>query len=101
MSCGKPHEVDCAQILDQMYVYLDHEMSEQEDVAKVRQHLEECRPCLEQYGLEQAVKSVVARCCRNETAPEALRHKVLGRIAAARAQMSDNQMRDNQMRGGA
>ena len=36
----------------------------------IRHHLDECAPCLREYGIEQEVKALVARCCGNETAPE-------------------------------
>ena len=44
MSCGDPHDMDCARAIEQVYVYLDGEMPD-EDCAEVRRHLEECAPC--------------------------------------------------------
>jgi mycothiol system anti-sigma-R factor len=79
MSCGHPHETDCASVLDRVYEYIDHEMAE-DDCATVQRHLDECAPCLAEYGLEQAVKSLVHRTCGCETAPEQLRLKVLSKI---------------------
>jgi mycothiol system anti-sigma-R factor len=84
MSCGSPHEVDCSEVLDQVYLYLDHEMPAPGEYDKVRHHLDECSPCLRQFGLEQAVKAVVHRCCGGENAPEALRVQVLARIRQVR-----------------
>lgn len=78
MSCGKAHEVDCASVLASVYLYLDAEI-DAGDCETVRRHLDECGPCLRQYGLEQAVKALVSRSC-TESAPDALRAKVLGRI---------------------
>jgi mycothiol system anti-sigma-R factor len=77
MSCGHPHD-DCASVLEHVYEYIDHEMAA-DDLATVKQHLDECSPCLAEYGLEQAVKALVQRCCC-ETAPEELRAKVLSKI---------------------
>ena len=79
MSCGNPHDVDCAEILDKVYAYLDNEISADE-VVKVRHHLDECAPCLRQYGLEQVVKALVARSCGRDPAPAGLRAKVITRI---------------------
>jgi mycothiol system anti-sigma-R factor len=76
MSCGNPHEVDCSRVLEEVYLYLDGELDETEQ-ALVRVHLEECAPCLRKVGLEQAVKTLVARSCRGETAPPGLRSRVL------------------------
>lgn len=85
MSCGKPHEVDCRDVLDRVYTYLDDEL-EEVDCVEIRQHLDECGPCLREFGLEQAVKELVHRCCGKDTAPEELRLKVMARIEEARAQ---------------
>lgn len=82
MSCGHPHD-DCASVLEHVYEYIDHEMDD-DDCATVKQHLDDCSPCLAEYGLEQAVKSLVHRCC-SEVAPEELRAKVLDKIRQVQA----------------
>jgi mycothiol system anti-sigma-R factor len=81
MNCGHPHETDCASVLEHVYEYIDQEMAD-DDLATVKEHLEECTPCLAEYGLEQTVKALVHRCC-SETAPEDLRVKVLSKIRQA------------------
>jgi mycothiol system anti-sigma-R factor len=79
MSCGNPHDMDCAEVLALVYGFLDGEVDEaQKD--RIREHLDECTPCLRQYGLEQAVKSLLARSCGCEHAPERLRTQVVARI---------------------
>ena len=84
MSCGNPHETDCSEVLDHLYEYLDREMSDG-DCAKFEEHFGECNPCLEKYGLEQAVKKLVKRCCGHDDVPGDLRSKVLTRIDRIRA----------------
>lgn len=84
MSCGDPHEKDCSEVLDHLYEYLDREMPEGE-CADFQVHLDECSPCLEKYGLEQAVKKLVKRCCGHDDVPSDLRSKVMGRIDLIRA----------------
>ena len=79
MSCGHPHETDCSEVLDLVYDFLDGEVSEA-DRARIVQHLDECQPCLRQYGLEQAVKALVHRSCACEHAPERLRVQIVTRI---------------------
>ena len=86
MSCGKPHEVPCSEVLARLESYLDREIEEQ-GFAQIRQHLDECGPCLREYGLEDVVKRLVHKCCGSETAPSELRVKVLGRIQAVRAEL--------------
>jgi len=83
MSCGHPHEDDCASVLEHVYEYIDQEMAD-DDLATVKQHLEDCTPCLAEYGLEQTVKALVHRSCC-ETAPEELRAKVLTKIRQVQA----------------
>ncbi|HEX5569152.1 MAG TPA: mycothiol system anti-sigma-R factor [Streptomyces sp.] len=84
MSCGEPHETDCAEVLDHLYEFLDREMPHVDRV-KFEEHFEECSPCLEKYGLEQAVKKLVKRCCGHDDVPADLRSKVMGRIEMIRA----------------
>ncbi|MGW7414090.1 mycothiol system anti-sigma-R factor [Streptomyces sp. NPDC054863] len=84
MSCGDPHETDCSEVLDHLYEFLDKEMPDGE-CTKFEEHFEECSPCLEKYGLEQAVKKLVKRCCGSDDVPVDLRSKVLGRIDLIRS----------------
>ena len=77
MSCGEPHETDCSEVLDHLYEFLDREMPDS-DCAKFKEHFDECSPCLEKYGLEQAVKKLVKRCCGHDDVPTDLRAKVHG-----------------------
>ncbi|GLU46730.1 mycothiol system anti-sigma-R factor [Nocardiopsis ansamitocini] len=86
MTCDGPHATPCSEVLGKVYDYIDGELGE-EGCADIRQHLNECSPCLREYGLEEAVKKLVAKCCGCDPAPEDLRGKVLGRLAAARADM--------------
>lgn len=83
MSCGNPHDTPCSEVLADVYAYLDGEIDDATR-ARVKQHLDECNPCLRQYGLEQVVKSLVARSCGCEHAPERLRVSVMARIQQVR-----------------
>jgi len=94
MSCGKPHEVPCSEVLARVYSYLDGEIEEQ-GFAQVRQHLDECGPCLREFGLEEAVKRLVHKCCGHEPAPSGLRAKVMIRIQAIRAELEVTESRPN------
>lgn len=86
MSCGDPHDVPCSEVLDRIYAYLDGEI-DATNCAQIRQHLDECGPCLREYGLEEAVKRLVHRHCGCEPVPGDLRAKVLVRIRAIRAEV--------------
>jgi mycothiol system anti-sigma-R factor len=80
MGCGKPHETDCREVLAEVYVYLDLECDDDRRM-RIRDHLDECSPCLREYGIEREVKALVARCCGNETAPAALRERLRIQLA--------------------
>lgn len=79
MSGDPSHPTDCSEVLDHLYEYLDREMPDG-DCDKFREHIDECSPCLEKYGLEQSVKQLVKRCCGQDEVPSDLREKVLERI---------------------
>ena len=79
MSCGNPHETDCSQVIAEVWLLLDHECSA-ERRRKLEQHLDECGPCLEQYGLEEHLKELLARKCGGEHAPDTLKQKLRASI---------------------
>ena len=64
-----------------------------ESYGKVRHHLDECAPCLRQYGLEQAVKALVARSCGGDPAPAELRERVMIRIQEVRLEIEHVEFR--------
>ena len=80
----KPSTAECEHVLDRIYEFLDHELDSASS-DEIREHLVGCEPCLDRYDVEQAVKSLVNRCCGGDKAPSALRTRVLGQLAAAQA----------------
>jgi mycothiol system anti-sigma-R factor len=83
MSCGDPHDVDCVEVIEQVYLYLDGEIDETHRT-EVRVHLDDCGPCLRQYGIEQEVKALVARSGGGDSAPEALKDRLRAKLAEVR-----------------
>ena len=81
MSCGKPHEIDCGQILNEVYLFLDLECADDRRAA-IQTHLDECSNCLREYGIEQEVRALVHRCCSSDRAPDELRDRLRIKIAA-------------------
>lgn len=88
MSCGRHHDTDCSEVLTKVYEYLDGEMTEA-DYAKIRQHLHECGPCLQEYDLDQLLKALVRRSCRCEAAPSTLRLQIMARITTVTLELRD------------
>ncbi|WP_030438676.1 mycothiol system anti-sigma-R factor [Actinoplanes subtropicus] len=72
---GEEHEADCSEVLEEVYLYLDLECSEDRR-ALIQKHLDECSGCLREYGIEHEVKALVARCCGAEKAPTELRERL-------------------------
>jgi mycothiol system anti-sigma-R factor len=68
MSFEHHDEVDCVEVITEVYLYLDLECTDDRR-RLIKRHLDECSPCLREYGIEQEVKALVARCCGQEKAP--------------------------------
>jgi mycothiol system anti-sigma-R factor len=92
VSCGKPHDTDCSEVIEAVFLYLDNECDESHRRI-VRQHLDECSPCLRIFGIEQDVKDLVARKCGGDVAPDSLRTRLRLRLQEA--------VRDTTVAGGA
>jgi mycothiol system anti-sigma-R factor len=75
MSCGDPHETDCRQVLAELWLFLDNECN-RERRELLRRHLDECGPCLEEFGLEEHLKALLARKCGGDHAPDALKQRL-------------------------
>lgn len=67
-------EGDCTNSLEQLYTFLDGELTEQKR-ADIHAHLEACSPCLERFDFEAELRMVIARRCHDEV-PESLRRRV-------------------------
>ncbi|MFF5226247.1 mycothiol system anti-sigma-R factor [Dactylosporangium sp. NPDC000521] len=80
MSCGDPHETDCGAVLAEVYLYLDLECADDRR-SLIRDHLDECSPCLREFGIEQEVKALVARCCGSELAPAELKDRLRSKLS--------------------
>jgi mycothiol system anti-sigma-R factor len=71
---------ECAEVLAEVWTLLDGECSP-EARDKLRQHLEDCPPCFQAYGLEARIKALISAKCRGERAPESLRQRLLVEIS--------------------
>jgi mycothiol system anti-sigma-R factor len=83
MSCGKPHATDCSEVLERVFEYLDGEMGP-EDTHRIREHLDECRPCLSEYDIDTVIKALVRRSVGHEHAPDRLRSRILVQLTQVR-----------------
>jgi len=90
VSCGKPHDQDCSEVLERMFIFIDNELADAAR-ADIQRHLDECAPCLQKYDLERTVKALVARSCP-EHAPEGLRDRVLMSIRHIQVQITETRL---------
>jgi mycothiol system anti-sigma-R factor len=79
VSCGNHHETDCSEVLAEVWLFLDNECDGTRR-ALLQQHLEECSPCLAEYGLDEHLKELLAKKCGGEHAPEGLKDRLRASI---------------------
>jgi mycothiol system anti-sigma-R factor len=79
MSCGGPHETNCSEVLAEVWLFLDHEC-DQRRRELLEKHLDECSPCLEQFGIDEHLKVLLARKCGGEHAPDGLKQRLRDQI---------------------
>ena len=58
-----------------MFEFLDHETGD-ERRALIAEHLEDCSPCLREFGIEQEFKALVRRRCGGDPTPSGLRERI-------------------------
>lgn len=63
---------DCTEVLAEVWLFLDNECNH-ERRELLRRHLDECGSCLEEFGLEEHLKALLARKCGGEHAPDEFR----------------------------
>lgn len=74
-------KLDCREVLEEVYLYLDDECSDRRR-SIVRSHLDECSSCLSEYGIEQEVRTIVHRCCSEEKAPDEVKARLRQKLSA-------------------
>ncbi|MVU81073.1 mycothiol system anti-sigma-R factor [Nocardia sp. ET3-3] len=68
-------DLDCSAVLADVWLLLDNEC----DAAvkdRLREHIDRCSPCIEAYGLEEKLKSLLNRKCGGDRAPDSLRQRL-------------------------
>jgi mycothiol system anti-sigma-R factor len=73
---GEPISIDsCDDVLSHVFEFLDHE-TEPARREVIAEHLEDCSPCLRQFGIEQEFKALVRRRCGGDAPPPGLRDRI-------------------------
>jgi mycothiol system anti-sigma-R factor len=76
---GSSDKVRCEEALADIYLLLDRECSPERDAA-LRAHIEDCPPCLEEYGIDEHIKQLLARKCGGDHAPAELKSRLRASI---------------------
>lgn len=65
---------NCDDAIRELYGFLDGELTD-ERRRRIRDHLDECSPCLEVFDFEAELRNVVATKCR-EQVPDSLKQRI-------------------------
>ena len=65
----------CDDVLSHVFEFLDHETDDARR-AVIAEHLEDCSPCLREFGIEQEFKALVRRRCGGDAPPPGLRDRI-------------------------
>jgi len=76
---GASDKVRCEEALADIYLLLDRECSPERDAA-LRQHIDDCPPCLEEYGIDEHIKQLLHRKCGGDLAPDELKTRLRASI---------------------
>ena len=75
-AAGGPLEINsCDDVLVHVFEFLDHETDDARR-AVIAEHLEDCSPCLRQFGIEQEFKALVRRRCGGDVPPPGLKDRI-------------------------
>jgi mycothiol system anti-sigma-R factor len=70
----------CRETLQQAFLYIDNEVLTEDARQEIKEHLEECAPCLERYGLEREVTYLIHRLRDQSHCPDKLRARITSLI---------------------
>jgi anti-sigma factor (TIGR02949 family) len=71
----EPTTTDCRDVLAHLYAFHDSELTP-EEADRIREHLMACEPCLDRFQVEDALRTLIRKCCSQARAPESLRVRV-------------------------
>ena len=73
----------CREYLQRAYLFLDGEILSESERTEIRVHLEECSPCLERYGLEEELVTIIARLRHASPCPDRLKSRITSLLEQA------------------
>ena len=94
---GEPIEIhSCDDVLSHVFEFLDHETDDARR-AVIAEHLEDCSPCLRQFGIEQEFKALVRRRCGGDVPPPGLRERIKLQLSSVSFEEDGTQIRVQQV----
>jgi len=72
---GTPEEIGCLESIETLYAYLDGEIRDPADIAKIEHHLGHCRSCFSRAELERRL-AVRLRAAGSRQAPDSLQERL-------------------------
>ena len=85
----------CDDVLSHVFEFLDHETDDARR-AVIAEHLEDCSPCLRQFGIEQEFKALVRRRCGGDPTPVGLRDRIKVQLTTVSFEEDGTQVRVEQ-----
>ncbi|MCZ2838726.1 mycothiol system anti-sigma-R factor [Modestobacter sp. VKM Ac-2985] len=82
----------CDDVLSHVFEFLDHETDDARR-AVIAEHLEDCSPCLRQFGIEQEFKALVRRRCGGDPTPMGLRDRIKVQLTSVSFEEDGTQVR--------
>lgn len=74
-STGSTEITSCDDVLSHVFEFLDHETGDDRR-AVIAEHLEDCSPCLREFGIEQEFKALVRKRCGGDPTPLGLKDRI-------------------------
>ncbi len=81
-------ELDCTAVLADVWLMLDGECDDRTR-ERLQHHMDHCAPCIEAYGIEEKIKSMLHRKCGGDKAPDSLRERLAVEIRAVTFRAGD------------
>lgn len=66
----------CKRTLERAYLILDGESIPEAEKHEIEEHLHDCGPCYERYGIETEVKRVIGRLQGRVECPETVKRRI-------------------------
>jgi mycothiol system anti-sigma-R factor len=82
----------CDDVLSHVFEFLDRETDDARR-AVIAEHLEDCSPCLRQFGIEQEFKALVRRRCGGDAPPPGLRDRIKVQLTSVTFEEDGTQVR--------